>query len=83
TFHAVQRLKLIEREAKRRGWLTKERVRKYDDAGVHPEFAAQICRVGRYFSAQSRLTAPLTRGFDRAMNTFLEILREGDALESA
>ncbi|MFC3614327.1 hypothetical protein ACFORG_11190 [Lutimaribacter marinistellae] len=83
TFHAVQRLKLIEREARRRGWLTRERVRKYDDAGVHPEFAAQICRVGRYFSAQSRLTAPLTRGFDRAMTAFLEIMREDDARESA
>lgn len=83
TFHCVQRFKLIVREAKNRGWLCKEKVRKYDDAGVHPEFAAQICKVGRYFSAQSRITAPLTRNFDGAMHAFLDILRHGTSLKSA
>jgi hypothetical protein len=75
TFHAVQRLKLISKEAKKRGWLTKEKIRRYDDAGVHPEFAAQICRVGAYFSEQSRLTAPLTRNFLTATDGFEHILR--------
>lgn len=74
TFHAAQRLKLIVREAQKRGWLTREKVRKYDDAGVHPEFAAQICDVGRYFAAQTRLTAPLARSFDAARDVFLDIL---------
>lgn len=83
TLHCVQRFKLIVKEAKKRGWLSKEKVRKYDDAGVHPEFAAQICKVGRYFSAQSRLTAPLTLNFDGAMNAFLGILRDGKMLRSA
>jgi len=40
TFHCVQRLKLNTKEAKKRGWLSKERVRKYGDAVVHPEFVA-------------------------------------------
>lgn len=70
TLHCVQRLKLIEREVKRRGWLRKARVRKYDDAGVHPDFAVQLCRVGAYYSAQSSLTAPLTRNFEAAEQTF-------------
>jgi len=83
TFHSIQRFKLIINEAKKRGWLTKRKVRKYDDAGVHPEFAAQICKVGRYFSAQSPITAPLTRNFDQTMHAFLDILREGTSLESA
>ena len=83
TFHTVQRFRLIVKEAKRRGWLSKERVREYDDAGVHPEFAAQILKVGRYFSAQSRITAPLTRNFDAAMNAFLDIQREGTSLKIA
>jgi len=70
TLHCVQRLKLIEQEVKRRGWLRKERVRKYDDAGVHPDFAVQLCRVGAYYSAQSPLTAPLTRNFEAAERSF-------------
>lgn len=83
TFHAVQRFKLIVKEARKRGWLSKEKVRKYDDAGVHPEFAAQILRVGRYYSAQSHLTAPLTANFEAALRTFEDILREGRTLKSA
>lgn len=83
TFHCVQRFKLIVKEAQNRGWLTRERVRKYDDAGVHPEFAAQICKVGGYYSAQSPITAPLTRNFDAAMTAFLDILRDGEARKSA
>jgi len=83
TFHSVQRFKLIVKEAKKRGWLSKERVRKYDDAGVHPEFAAQICKVGAYFSAQSRITAPLSRNFQGAEQAFLDILRDGTSLKRA
>lgn len=75
TFHAVQRLKLISKEAQKRGWLSKERIRRYDDAGVHPEFAAQICRVGAYFADQTRLTAPLRRNFEAAQAGFEHILR--------
>lgn len=83
TFHALQRLKLVLNEASLRGWLTKRRVLKYDDVGVHPEFAAQICRVGRYFSAQTRVTAPLTRGFDRAMVGFQDIVKQAALVRSA
>jgi hypothetical protein len=70
TLHSVQRLKLIIKESKKRGWLSKERVRRYDDAGVHPEFAAQLCRTGAYYAAQSKLTAPLSRNFEAAGRAF-------------
>ncbi|MCE8536630.1 hypothetical protein KBY27_04105 [Ruegeria pomeroyi] len=83
TFHCAQRFKLIVKEARKRGWLSKERVRRYDDAGVHPEFAMQICRVGAYFAAQSPVTAPLARNFDAAVDSFRAILREGRSLKSA
>lgn len=83
TLHCVQRFKLIVKEAKKRGWLSKERVLKYDDAGVHPEFAVQICKVGSYYSRQSRLTAMLCANFDAAQASFEEVLREGRALKSA
>lgn len=73
TFHAVQRLKLISKESRKRGWQSKDKIRKFDDAGVHPEFAAQICRVGAYFSAQSPITAPLSRNFMSALNGFIQI----------
>jgi hypothetical protein len=75
TFHCVQRLKLISKEAKKRGWLSKDRIRRYDDAGVHPDFAAQMCRVGAYFSEQSPLTAPLTRNFLAALDGFEKVAR--------
>ncbi|KZX95271.1 MAG: hypothetical protein ACU0CJ_00990 [Sulfitobacter sp.] len=83
TFHAVQRLKLISKEAKKRGWLSKDRIRRYDDAGVHPEFAAHICRVGAYFSDQSELTAPLTRNFLEAQAGFDAIVAQTEKQRSA
>lgn len=77
TLHCVQRFKLILKEVHKRGWLSKTRVRKYDDAGVHPEFAAQICRVGAYFGARSSLTEPVGRDFEDAEKVFLEVIRGG------
>ncbi|UWQ73925.1 hypothetical protein [Leisingera sp. M658] len=71
--HCIQRLELIQKEVKSRGWLSQERVRKYDDAGVHPEFAAQLCRTGAYYAAQSKLTAPLCRNFEAAGRAFQSI----------
>ena len=76
TFHCVQRLKLISKESKKRGWLSKEKIRKYDDAGVHPEFAAQMCRVGAYFSARSPVTKPLTRNFMAALHGFVHVAKQ-------
>jgi len=73
TLHAVQRLKLIQKEVKKRGWLSKTRVIKYDDAGVHPDYARQLCRVGAYYAAQSKLTAPLARNFEAAGRAFQAI----------
>jgi hypothetical protein len=70
TLHCVQRLKLILKEADKRGWLSKTRIRKYDDAGVHPEFAAHLCRVGAYFAARTPLTAPIGRDFEDAAQVF-------------
>lgn len=74
TFHCIQRLKLIVKEAARRGWLSKTRIRKYDDAGVHPEFAAHICRVGRHFADRDPATRPIARDFEDAEQVFLQVL---------
>ncbi len=68
--HCVQRLKLILKEVDKRGWLSKTRVRKYDDAGVHPEFAAHLCRVGAYFAARQPLTEHIGRDFEEAAGVF-------------
>lgn len=76
TFHCVQRLKMIVEDSEDDGWLSKEYIRKYDKAGVNPEFAAQLCRVGAYFAAQSPITAPLSRNFTAALNGFLHIVRQ-------
>ena len=83
TFHCIQRLKLITKEARKRGWLSKARVRKYDDAGVHPEFAAHICRVGSFYAQRNPMTAPIGRDFEDAESMFREILREGEMRVSA
>lgn len=81
TFHCVQRFKLIVHEASKRGWLSKTRVRKYDDVGAHPEFAAQLCRVGSYFAERNVATRPVARDFEDAELVFLNILK--DSLEPA
>ncbi len=83
TLHCVQRFKLIVKEANKRGWLTKAKVRKYDDAGVHPEFAAQICRVGAFFAERNPLTAPLVRNFEAAEQGFRDLLRDQAARKTA
>ncbi|WP_425045848.1 hypothetical protein [Primorskyibacter sp. S87] len=70
TFHAAQRLTLILGELECRGWLDKEHILELDDAGVHPDFLVQICGVGRYFSEQTRLTAPLAPLFEAAGESF-------------
>ena len=62
------------KEAHKRGWQSKRRIRKYDDAGVHPEFGAQICRVGAFFAARHPLTRPISRDFEAAQGMFLNIL---------
>lgn len=83
TFHCIQRFNLITREAKKRGWLSKDRVRKYDDAGVHPEFAAHICETGRFFAGRNQITAALCRNFEEARDVFLDLLREEEKAQSA
>ena len=70
SLHCVQRLKLILKEADKRGWLSKTRVRKYDDAGVHPEFAAHLCRVGAYFASRQPVTICIGRDFEEAAGVF-------------
>ena len=83
TFHCVQRLKLIVKEARNRGWLSKRRVRKYDDAGVHPEFAIHLCKTGGYFADRLSITAPIARDFEEAEQVFLQILIDGHSRVSA
>lgn len=77
TFHCLQRLQLVVGEADKRGWLSKRRIRKYDDVGAHPEFAAQLCRSGRFFAGRARLTAPIAKDLEEAEAVFLTLLREG------
>lgn len=76
TFHATQRLNLAIRESNRRGWASKRHIRKYDDAGRNPEFAAHIAEVAAYFADQTTLTAPLTRNFLAARDHFAAIAAE-------
>ena len=77
TLHCVQRLKLILKEVNKRGWLSKTRIRKYDDAGVHPEFAAHICKVGAYFAQRVPLTRLIGLDFEDAEKVFEQVLKSG------
>ncbi|MCE0503935.1 hypothetical protein LR948_01065 [Roseivivax sp. GX 12232] len=83
TFHAAQRFDLLIDEVRRRGWRSKTRVRKYDSVGMHPEFAAHICRVGAYFAARNALTQPMARDFEEAERHFRQVIRSGIALAEA
>ena len=77
TFHCIQRLQLVVRESEKRGWQSMRRIRKYDDAGVHPQFAAHLCRVGALFARRNSLTAPIARDFEEAEQVFVALLRDG------
>ena len=77
TFHCIQRLQLVVRESEKRGWQSMRRIRKYDDAGVHPQFAAHLCRVGALFARRNTLTAPIARDFEEAEQVFVTLLRDG------
>jgi len=57
--------------------LSKTRIRKYDDAGVHPEFAAHICKVGAYFAQRVPLTRPIGLDFEDAEKVFEQVLKSG------
>jgi hypothetical protein len=81
TFHSAQRLKLIISEVKMRGWSSKTRVRTYDKAGAHPEFAAQICRVGRHFAERNRETQAIAHDFEDAEAFFHTRLTASPVLE--
>ncbi|OWU84194.1 hypothetical protein ATO6_14175 [Oceanicola sp. 22II-s10i] len=75
TLHCLQRFRLILKEARKRGWLSKTKVRKFDDAGVHPEFAAHLCGVGAYFAGRNRLTSALVPYFEAAERAFKVMLK--------
>jgi hypothetical protein len=83
TFHATQRLNLAMREANKRGWASQRHIRKYDDAGRNPEFAAHIAEVAAYFSDQTTLTAPLTRNLLAARDHFAAIAQQEAAKKRA
>ncbi|QFT62715.1 hypothetical protein [Roseivivax sp. THAF30] len=83
SFHCIQRIKLIMKEVVKRGWLSKSRIRKFDDAGVHPEFAYNLCKVGEYAAYRNRETALLARDFADGQRFFLSIMRDGLAARGA
>lgn len=78
-FHALQRLALIMSEARSRGWLKIERVLGKDDVGIHPVFAAHLCRTGAHFAGNSKLTEMLVDHFEAAATTFDRIFETGTA----
>ncbi len=63
TMHAIQRLLLITREAKRRGWNATAKIIKRDLVGVRPDMAVRVAQVAQ-FCAQRH---PLTQGFDATL----------------
>jgi len=76
TFHALQRLTLIVEETRKRGWRSKTRVLERDDVGKHPEFAANICKIGGFFADRHPLTQPLLRNFAAAETAFRHMLTQ-------
>jgi hypothetical protein len=63
-FHAIERLRLVQDEVKKRGWKSREKILRHDDVGMHPEYAKKLCHVGAFFAERSPLTAPLTKAFE-------------------
>lgn len=77
--HCIQRLRLIARDAPKRGWLEQERIRQKDDLGLHPAFAAHLCGVAAYFADRNPLTYMLAPLLETAEAAFRNILETGHA----
>lgn len=83
TFHALQRFQLIVREAGKRGWIPRQKTLTYDDAGVHPTYAAHICAVGAFFADRNPETRMLVTNFLDTADIFVKMVvdaNEGQAV---
>lgn len=70
TLHALRRIRLIFSEAKRRGWLDRITILKYDTVGVNPHMGERLSLMAAALAQRHSATAPLVALFDRAAETF-------------
>lgn len=68
--HSLQRLGIILSSQSRKGWKKKASVRRYDFAGVHPDFGVQLCDVAAFFADRNPLSRSLVRNFEAARAVF-------------
>lgn len=75
-FHTIQRIMLIIREARRRGWLSLAEVIRRDKVGVTPHLGIRMAQRGRWLAAQDADLRPLTALFDVAQTRFEDVLAQ-------
>jgi len=75
TLHVFQRILLILRGVKRKGWISKERALRYDDVGINPVLAVRICQLGEFMANQHPLTEPLGAVFAQATTKFAQVIK--------
>ena len=74
TFHAIQRVLLVIREVKRRGWSTQDRALRYDKVGTHPLLGAGIADTAAFCADRNPLTRPLRPLLEEVSRTFSQAM---------
>lgn len=75
TLHVFQRILLILRGVKRKGWISKERALRFDNVGTNPVLAERICQLGEFMANQHALTEPLGSVFAQARQKFAQVIQ--------
>ncbi len=75
TFHTAQRINLILKRMRRRGWSHSKSTLHFDSVGSSPEFAVLICDHGRALADMDRTTRALVPWFDAMRGYFVDCIR--------
>ena len=70
TLHAIRRIRLIFSQARRRGWLDRVSILKYDWVGVNPHMGERLCVMAAAVSQRHPATMPLLAIFNRSADAF-------------
>ena len=70
---AIRRLRFILSQAKRKGWVDKVTILKYDRAGTNPHMGEHLALRGAALARLAPSTQPLAPLFDQAADVFRRV----------
>jgi len=68
--HAVQRILLIIKNARRRGWISEIQALRKDDVGINPKLGIRLCNGMMILAERNKVTMPMVKLFEAAKQAF-------------